>query len=270
MKKRVAALVLAVLMMVLAFGFTGCTGNEKTDWAYIEDKGELVIGITYFQPMNYEGADGKLTGFETEFAEAVCAKLKVKPVFQKIDWNSKVQELKSKNIDVIWNGMTVRDELLAEMDVSSSYMKNTQTAVIRKADADKYKDLASMAGAIVVAEAGSAGEVVVKADAGLSQKYTPVDTQVKTFTEVKGKTADIAVVDAVTAAGTIGEGTSYDDLMILSNIALGEPEEYAIGIRKGETELTAKINAAIKELYDDGTLDKLADKYNLTGRIIAQ
>ncbi len=270
MKKRVAALMLAVLMAVLAFGFTGCTGNDKTDWAYIEDKGTLVIGITYFQPMNFEDADGDLTGFETEFAQAVCAKLKVKPDFQKIDWNSKVQELKSKNIDVIWNGMTVRDELLAEIDVSNPYMKNTQTAVIRKADADKYKDLASMAGAQVVAEAGSAGEAVVKADAGLSKKYTPVDTQVKTFTEVKGMTADIAVVDAVTAAGTIGEGTSYDVLMIVSSVALGEPREYAIGIRKGETELTAKINAAIKELYDDGTLDKLADKYNLTGRVIAQ
>ena len=72
MKKRAVALVLAVLMMVMTFGFAGCNGSKKTDWAYIEDKGELIIGITYFQPMNYKNANDELVGFETEFAQAVC------------------------------------------------------------------------------------------------------------------------------------------------------------------------------------------------------
>lgn len=270
MKKRAVALVLAVLIMVMTFGFAGCNGSKKTDWAYIEDKGELIIGITYFQPMNYKNANGELVGFETEFAQAVCAKLGVTPKFQVIDWDSKVQELNSKSIDVIWNGMTTLDKLKPQIDFSNPYMKNSQTAVIRKADAAQYTDLASMAGAKVVAEAGSAGEVAVKADAGLSKNYIPVKSQSTTFTEVKSKTADIAVVDAVTAAGTIGEGTSYSDLMIVDSISLGDPEEYAVGIRKGETETAEKINAAIKELYDDGTLDRLAEKYGLTGRIIAQ
>ena len=53
MKKRIVALVLAVLTLVLALGFAGCKKNDKTDWDYIADKGELVIGITYFRPMNY-------------------------------------------------------------------------------------------------------------------------------------------------------------------------------------------------------------------------
>lgn len=88
--------------------------------------------------------------------------------------------------------------------------------------------------------------------------------------EVKSKTADIAIIDAVTAAGSIGEGTDYDDLMIVDVISSADSEVYAVGIRQGDTELTAKINAAIKELYDDGTLAKLAEKYNLSGRVIAQ
>ena len=74
MKKRIVALVLAVLTLVLALGFAGCKKNDKTDWDYIADKGELVIGITYFRPMNYM-ENGELVGFETEFAKAVCEKL---------------------------------------------------------------------------------------------------------------------------------------------------------------------------------------------------
>ena len=166
--------------------------------------------------------------------------------------------------------MTATDELKNQINFSSAYMNNSQVAVIRKADAAKYKDLASMSGAKVVAEAGSAGEIAVKADAGLSKSYLPVKDQGTSLMEVKSKTADIAIIDAVTAAGSIGEGTDYDDLMIVDVISDADSEVYAVGIRRGDTELTAKINAAIKELYDDGTLAKLADKYNLSGRIIAQ
>lgn len=269
MKKRIVALVLAVLTLVLALGFAGCKKNDKTDWDYIADKSELVIGITYFRPMNYM-ENGELVGFETEFAKAVCEKLGVTAKFQEIDWDSKVTELNSKNIDCIWNGMTATDELKNQINFSSAYMNNSQVAVIRKADAEKYKDLASMSGAKVVAEAGSAGEIAVKADAGLSKSYLPVKDQGTSLMEVKSKTADIAIIDAVTAAGSIGEGTDYDDLMIVDVISSADSEVYAVGIRKGDDELTAKINTAIKELYDDGTLTKLAEKYNLSGRIIAQ
>ncbi len=254
---------------MLALGFAGCKKNDKTDWDYIADKGELVIGITYFRPMNYM-ENGELVGFETEFAKAVCEKLGVTAKFQEIDWDSKVTELNSKTIDCIWNGMTATDELKNQINFSSAYMNNSQVAVIRKADAAKYKDLASMSGAKVVAEAGSAGEIAVKADAGLSKSYLPVKDQGTSLMEVKSKTADIAIIDAVTAAGSIGEGTDYDDLMIVDVISSADSEVYAVGIRKSDTELTAKINAAIKELYDDGTLAKLADKYNLSGRVIAQ
>ena len=163
--------------------------------------------------------------------------------------------------------MTATDELKNQINFSSAYMNNSQVAVIRKADAAKYKDLASMSGAKVVAEAGSAGEIAVKADAGLSKSYLPVKDQGTSLMEVKSKTADIAIIDA---AGSIGEGTDYDDLMIVDVISSADSEVYAVGIRKSDTELTAKINAAIKELYDDGTLAKLAEKYNLSGRVIAQ
>jgi len=102
------------------------------DLAAIMEKGELVIGITYFEPMNYKDASGKLVGFETEFAEAVCAKLGVKAKFQVIDWNSKEIELAAGNIDCVWNGMTINDDRLANMSITVPYMKNEQVIVAKK------------------------------------------------------------------------------------------------------------------------------------------
>ena len=90
------------------------------------DKGELVIGITYFAPMNYLDDSGKLTGFETEFAEAVCAKLGIKAKFQEISWNAKETELAAKNIDCIWNGFTITEERKNALSFTKAYLNNDQ------------------------------------------------------------------------------------------------------------------------------------------------
>ena len=95
------------------------------------NKGELVIGITYFAPMNYKDDNGKLIGFETEFAEAVCAKLGLTAKFVEINWNSKETELAAKNIDCIWNGMTIDDDRKANMSITIPYMENKQVLVTK-------------------------------------------------------------------------------------------------------------------------------------------
>lgn len=82
--------------------------------------------------MNYLGEDGELTGFETEFATAVCAKLGVEPKFVEINWDAKLLELESKNIDCIWNGMTITPELQEAISISDPYIKNYQVVVIRR------------------------------------------------------------------------------------------------------------------------------------------
>lgn len=106
---------------------------EESDWEYIKNKGELVVGITLFAPMNYNDENGELIGFETEFAKAVCEKLGVKVKFQVISWKAKETELASKNIDCIWNGMTITPEREENMQISIPYMENKQ-AVVVKAD----------------------------------------------------------------------------------------------------------------------------------------
>ncbi len=101
------------------------------DLAYVKEKGELVIGITLFAPMNYYDENKELIGFETEFAKAVCEKLGVTPKFVEINWDTKEIELNAKSIDCIWNGMTITDERLANMSISVPYMKNKQVMVAK-------------------------------------------------------------------------------------------------------------------------------------------
>ncbi len=106
--------------------------GEDSDWAFIQQKGELVIGITYFAPMNYLDADGQLVGFETEFATAVCEMLGVKPRFEVINWGSKEMELNSKTIDCIWNGMTIDEDKKETMSLTIPYMQNKQVMIVKR------------------------------------------------------------------------------------------------------------------------------------------
>lgn len=260
--KRLLSLLL--VMILAAASLIGCAKKDD-DWSYIKGKGELVIGITEYAPMNYYDEGGKLIGFDTEYAESVCAKLGIKPKFVIINWDTKEVELKAKSIDCIWNGLTVTEERRANMAFTDSYLRNEQVVVIRSADASKYTDRASLKGANVAAEQGSAGQTAVEKDLP-EAVFTAVDSQAKALLEVKAGTADAAVIDATMATAMTGEGTDYSDLTVIESMNL-TAEEYAIGFRLNSTAV-AQFNKATEELLKDGTLLKIAEKYELTERLI--
>lgn len=242
---------------------TNSTASEGGDWQYIADKGNFVAGITLFEPMNYYDENGELTGFETEFTKAVCEKLGVEAKFQEIEWDKKEIELNAKTIDAIWNGLTVTEERKENMGFSKSYVRNKQVVVIKADNKDKYTDEASMAGASCAAESGSAGQTAIETSSVLSQnEFVGASAQKDVLLEVKAGTVELGVLDYVMAKASIGEGTDYSDLMIVEGVELA-PEEYAIGMRKGDTETIEKVNGAIDELVADGTLKALAEKYGL-------
>ena len=242
---------------------TNSTASEGGDWQYITDKGNFVAGITLFEPMNYYDENGELTGFETEFTKAVCEKLGVEAKFQEIEWDKKEIELNAKTIDAIWNGLTVTEERKENMGFSKSYVRNKQVVVIKADNKDKYTDEASMAGASCAAESGSAGQTAIETSPVLSQnEFVGASAQKDVLLEVKAGTVELGVLDYVMAKASIGEGTDYSDLMIVEGVELA-PEEYAIGMRKGDTETIEKVNGAIDELVADGSLKALAEKYGL-------
>ncbi len=244
--KKLLALVLTLMLAVTLI--SGC-GEKEPD--------KIVIGYTIYEPMNYM-EDGKLTGFDTEFAQAVCEKLGVTPEFVEINWDTKFVTLDSKKIDCIWNGMTISDEVKKNCDVSKAYVKNAQVVVMKKDVIKNYADVESLKGLKFAAEAGSAGEAAIKEN-GLDGAYSPVVAQTDALLAVMGGQADACVIDITMAKSMTAEGTSYDALTYSLELT---SEEYGIGFRKGD-ELTNKVNAIIDELNADGTLPALAEKYEL-------
>ncbi len=254
------------------------TADADSDWAYIQGKGKMVVGITMFAPMNYEDENGELVGFDTELTKAVCEKLGVEPEFLEINWDSKEIELNSKNIDCIWNGMCITEERKQNMNMSAPYLLNTQ-ALVMKADRAEEIMANGPAGLSVVAEQGSTGEGKLTGDIPDDEtvqvsaveyfkdaNYTPVDSMAKALMEVKAGTADLAIVDSVCALAMVGEGTDYSDLVVNLDNNFGE-QQYGIAFRKG-SDTEAAVSAAIQELYQDGTVEAIAEKYGLSDILV--
>lgn len=266
--KKIFAIILAGLMM---FSLAACGGNTDTetttaapdaaadsDLAYVQDKGTLIVGITDYAPMDYkeEGSD-EWTGFDAEFARLVGADLGVEIEFIEIDWDNKFFELDAKAIDCVWNGMTITPEALANASVSDAYVKNAQVVVMASDKLADYTTVESLKDLEFAAEAGSAGEKALK-DNGLD--CTAVSAQTDALREVKSGAVDACVIDITMANAMTGEGTSYADLGYALELT---SEEYGIAFRQG-SDLTAAVNELMAAYKADGSLQALADKYELT------
>ena len=275
--KRIIALLMAVMLMATLF--VGCgeatdtdspdTASPDTatsDLATVKENGKLVIGYTVYAPMNYTDDKGEFVGFDTEYAKLVCEELGVKAEFVEINWETKEVDLNAKKIDCIWNGFTITEEREEQLDFTTPYLRNKQVVVIRKADADKYKDVKSLAKAALTAEKGSAGETAIKDSADLKgAAYVESDLQTSALMAVKAMTADACVVDYTVATSMAGQG-DYADLMMIDDLVLID-EQYGIGFRTG-SDITAKVNEITQKFISDGTLEALAKKYELETSLI--
>ena len=276
--KKILALVLALLMMSAVF--VGCGTDADTnakndatadeavasDYDYVKANGSMKIGYTVYDPMNFTDENGDFVGFDTEYAKAVCEKLGVEPEFIEINWDTKEVNLNAKDIDCIWNGFTITEEREEQLDFTTPYILNKQVVVIRKADADKYKDTASLAAANLTAEKASAGESAIQADENLkTAAYVESDVQTSALMAVKAMTADACVVDYTVAYAMAGKG-DYADLMVIEGLDLAV-EEYGIGFRSG-SDLVSKVNDITAELIADGTLEEIAEKYGLKDNLL--
>lgn len=106
------------------------TASADSDVAYIQGKGTLIVGITEFEPMDYKDASGEWIGFDADMARIVADKLGVEAQFVVIDWDNKIMELDSNNIDVVWNGMTLTNEVKEAMECTNAYCNNAQVIVV--------------------------------------------------------------------------------------------------------------------------------------------
>ncbi len=253
---------LITLILTLALGVTACLGltacNDKSDVEAVKEANKLVVGVTIYQPMDYIDADsGEWTGFDAELAEQFAESLGVNCQIVIIDWKSKVAEINSKQIDLIWNGMTASEELGKEIDFSVSYAKNAQVAVVKSDSAITTKE--QIKTAKIVVEDGSAGQAVANDDIQASN-VTPVTAQIDALNEVLAGTSEVAIIDLTMAQSVCGKG-AYANLKMVENVSYGD-EIFAVGLRKG-SDLKAKLDEFLKAKYADGTITALAEKYSV-------
>ena len=242
------------------------TEAADSDMAYVQEKGTLVVGITEFEPMDYQDENGNWIGFDADMAAAFAESLGVEVQFQVIDWDNKVMELDGKTIDVVWNGMTLTDEVTSAMECSNAYCNNAQVVILPADVADQYPDAASMAELNFAVESGSFGQA--QADAN-GFAYTEVIDQATALMEVASGTADGAIIDSLMAGAMVGEGTSYADLTYTVTLNPDEGEQYGVGFRKG-SDLAAALNQFFMDSYADGTMTALAETYGIQAALIPQ
>lgn len=254
---------LFALMLCLALVLSCAAGLAESDKDAVVAKGKLVVGITDFAPMDYRDTDGSWVGFDADVARCFAATLGIEAEFVEIDWDNKVLELNSGNIDCVWNGMTLTDEVLSAMNCSNPYANNAQIVIVPADKAESYQTVESLAGLTFAVEAGSAGEAAAKE---LGNKYNPVQNQAATLLEVTAQTSDAAIIDSLMAAAMVGEGTDYASLTY--TVPLTE-EKYGVGFRK-DSDLADALNDFFKTAWANGTLVEFAKLYGVQAAIIPQ
>lgn len=267
MKKIIAIILALVMTMGAMLTMVSCEKKDEGDTANEGADNVLVCGVTQFDNMN-ELENGVWTGFETEFAIEVGKIIGMEVKFQEIDWAQKYNELNSGAIDCIWNGFTANssdDDIKRSdlVDFSYGYMLNQQCIVVKKDNLANFTTAESLKGKSACVEGGSAGEAYAKS---VTDEKNVIDAtaQIDTFKEVSSGLVDFAVVDIILAQNICGKG-DYENLAIVDAIEL-ESEIYAVGFKKG-SELTAKVNDAIKELYENGKIMEIAKEYGFESRI---
>ena len=282
MKKWIALLLAALLVFSLAAcsnntpaSDTAETGEPATtedtaetaetdsasDKAYVQEKGTLIVGITDFAPMDYQ-ENGEWIGFDADMAKAFAESLGVEAQFVEINWDTKAMELDSKNIDCVWNGMTLTEETTSTMSCSNAYCNNAQVVVVKSDKAEGLDSAEACMDLNFAVESGSAGEAAA-VEQGFN--YIAVDTQADALMEVTSGTSDACIIDLLMAGAMIGEGTNNADLVHTVELTT---EEYGVGFRQG-SDLTAALNEFFAAAYADGSMMACAETYGVQDAVLA-
>lgn len=225
---------------------------------------EFIVGFdAEYPPYGYVGDDGKYTGVDLDLAKEVCDRNGWEFKAEPIDWDAKDALIDAGTITCIWNGFTVNDERKAVYDFTDPYMYNAQVLVVR-ADSD-VTTLADLADKHVMTQTDSAGLEVLTDEEG---DFVEIS---KTFAggapETLGDYNNIMMqlesgaVDAVVCDLSIAARQMAAKPDVFKQVQVLADEEYAVGFKKGNTEMVDAVNKTLKEMTDDGTVEKILKNY---------
>lgn len=246
-KTALITLVLGMMLSILA----GCSGSSKDD-------NKLVIGIDdKFAPMGFRDESNEIVGFDIDLARAAAEKMGMEVEFQPIDWKAKESELSSGRIDLIWNGYTITEERKGKVLFTKPYLENAQV-IVTLADSD-VNEISDLAGKVVGLQSLSSAADALESN--------PIKSDIKTISEfpdnvlalsdLKTKRLDAVVIDEVVVRYYMAkdEGTFK---LLEESLA---PEQYGIGVKKGNEELLNKLQKALDELNADGTAAQISETW---------
>jgi polar amino acid transport system substrate-binding protein len=251
MMKRLATMILAIIAVFsLLTACSSKTSSTKDD--------TLIIGIDdKFAPMGFRDENNKIVGFDIDLAKAAAEKMGKKVKFQPIDWKTKESELSSGRIDLIWNGYTITDDRKKKVLFTKPYLKNAQVVVTRKDS--KLTKLSNLEGKVVGLQSLSSASDALDAN--------PIKSKIKTVTEfndnvlalndLKNGRLDAVVIDEVVINYYM---TKEKDTFKIMNESLA-PEEYGVGVKKGNEELLKNLQKALDDMNADGTAAKISTKW---------
>ena len=238
----------------------GAQTHQDTSLEDIKARGELVLGLdASFPPMGFTNDKNEIVGYDIDLATEVCKRMGVTLKVQPINWDSKQQELDTKNIDCIWNGMTTSEERQQMMTLSSTYMNNNQVLVV-EANAP-FQTKADLKDKVLELQKGSTAAAALEDPANADFKNSLKDMvfiadNVKAMMDL-GTGCDAVLMDEVVANYYLSQHQGKYRL-------LEEPlsaEEYVIGFRKGEEALKNEVENQLKEMVKDGTMSEIDKKW---------
>lgn len=258
MKNRGLCLLLALVLVCTGVMFAGAEAADDS-LQKVLDKGTFILGFdASFPPMGFIDENGDYVGFDLDVAKEVANRLGVELVLQPIDWAAKDLELNAGNIDCIWNGMTATKERQASMSLSIPYLENAQVVCVLN-DAP-YQTLEDLTGKTAAVQAGSSGAEALEAATAFKESLNEVvefQDYAMALMDLENKSADAVVIDVVVANYYIAKkGANYR--LLDESLA---PELYAIGFRKADGLLTAKVNEILIAMADDGALPQIATEW---------
>lgn len=249
--KRYTAIILAFLTVFAIL--TGCSSNGAKD-----KDNEIIIGVDdKFAPLGFRDKDNNLVGFDIDYARAAVEKMGKTPKFQPIDWKTKESELSSGRIDLIWNGYTITDKRKEMVLFTKPYLANAQVIAI-KADSE-IKSLDDLTGKVVGLQGLSSASDALDASP-IKDKIKSVSEyadNVLALSDLKAGRVDAVIIDEVVIDYYMSqeEGTYK---LLDETLA---PEEYGIGVKKGNDQLLNDLQKALDELSKDGTAAKISEKW---------
>ncbi|MBK5565283.1 transporter substrate-binding domain-containing protein [Ensifer sp. 2YAB10] len=226
----------------------------------------LKVGVAAepYPPFTAPDASGKWEGWEVEFMNAMCAEAKLECVLTPVAWDGIIPALTSKKIDMIISSMSITDERLKTIDFSDKYY-NTPTGIIGTKGVDIKPTPEGLNGKTLGVQVSTVHQAYAAkhfASAGVEVKE--YQTQDEANNDLAAGRLDAVQADAIALKTFLAtdQGKECCDYKgdVAEDVAVIGPG-VGVGLRKGETELKDKVNAAIKAIRDNGTYDTFSKKY---------